>query len=95
MLRPYKQTRSLTRVVNAHGSAEGRDRNYILRNIMEGIYATACETLAAHGESPSPRKVGTVTDFRRLPHIGDIEVAGAKIVDSPHFSLCTTFATGW
>ena len=47
MSRPYKQTRSLTRVVNAHCSAEGRARHHILRNLkVPG--GPAVLTLAAH-----------------------------------------------
>ena len=35
MSRPYKQTRSLIGVVNAHCSAEGRAHHDILRNSLE------------------------------------------------------------
>ena len=38
--------------------------------------------------------MGTATDFRRLPHIGDKAVADAKIVDSPPFFAEPNFYHG-
>ena len=52
MSRPYKQTRSLIRLVNARWSAEGRACHYILRTSVGGT-----------GEKPKTRNKGLLAEF--------------------------------